>query len=248
MTDAIEALSADREAVLEICRGLSSEIWNTETGCAGWSVKDLIAHLGALFWAAVDPSVLPEVGDLRTEEANEAYVAARRSLSPDDVLADYAVVSERGLSVLAGLVGADFELPLGDLGTYPAAVIPAAFCFDHYTHIRFDLFAPSGPLPGSAPSSDARRVHPTLDWIEAALPQQNRAVLSELHGSVEIAVTGVTARTMHLGPDGPLRASVRADADSCVRWITKRATAEEAGVEVSGEEEVLALVGNLKVF
>jgi uncharacterized protein (TIGR03083 family) len=248
MAEAIKALSVDREAVLEICSGLSDDNWTAETGCAGWSVKDLISHLGALFWAAIDPSVLPEVGDLRAEEANEVYVAARRSLSSDEVLADYAAVSEQGLSVLAGLAGADFELPLGDLGTYPASVIPAAFCFDHYIHIRFDLFGPRGPLPGPAPSSDATRVHPTLDWIEAALPQQNRAALADLHGPVEIAVTGIGARTMRLGPEGPLQVSVHADADSCVRWITQRASVEEAGIEMSGNEETLPLVRDLKVF
>jgi uncharacterized protein (TIGR03083 family) len=248
MTDAIEALSADREAVLEICKGLSDDNWNAETGCAGWSVKDLIAHLGALFWAAVDPSVLPEVGHLHAEQANEVYVAARRFLPPDEVLADYAAVSEQGLSVLAGLAEADFELPLGDLGTYPASVIPAAFCFDHYIHIRFDLFGPRGPLPGPVPSSDATRVHSTLDWIEAALPQQNRAALADLHGPVEIAVTGIGARTMRLGPKGPLLVSVRADADSCAQWITQRSSVEEAGIEMSGERETLRLVRDLKVF
>jgi uncharacterized protein (TIGR03083 family) len=234
--------------MLEICSGLSEEEWNAETGCAGWSVKDLISHLGALFWAAVDPSVLPEVGDLRAEEANEVCVAARRSRPPSEVLADYAAVSEQGLSVLAGLAEADFELPLGDLGTYPASVIPAAFCFDHYVHIRFDLFGPRGPLPGPVPSSDATRVRPTLDWIEAALPQQNRAALADLHGPVEIAVTGIGARTMRLGPEGPLQVSVRADADSCVRWITQRASVEEAGIEMSGDVEMLPLVRDLKVF
>jgi uncharacterized protein (TIGR03083 family) len=247
MADAIEALSADREALLEICCGLSDDNWKAETGCAGWSVKDLIAHLGALFWAAVDPSVLPEVGDLRAEEANEVHVAARRSLPPDEVLADYAAVSEQGLSMLAGLAEADFELPLGDLGTYPASVIPAAFCFDHYMHIRFDLFGPRGPLPGPVPSSDTR-VHPTLDWIEAALPQQNRAALADLHGPVEIAVTGICARTMRLGPEGPPQVSVRADADSCAQWITQRASVEEAGIEMSGDVEMLTLVRDLKVF
>jgi uncharacterized protein (TIGR03083 family) len=248
MADAIEALSADREALLEICGGLSTDSWNAETGCAGWSVKDLIAHLSAVFWAAVDPSVLPEVNDLGAEEANEVYVAARRSFSPEEVLADYAAVSERGLSVLAGLTGADFELPLGDLGTYPASVIPAAFCFDHYVHIRFDLFGPRGPLPGSAPSSDATRIHPTLDWIAAALPQQNQVVVADLHGSVEIDVTGIGARTMHLGPEAPPLASFRADADSCVQWITRRASVAEAGIAMSGDEETLTLIRDLKVF
>ena len=53
---------------------------------------------------------------------------------------DYTAVSKDAIDRLAHLEGRDFEIPLGDLGTYPASMVPNAFAFDHYTHIRVDLF------------------------------------------------------------------------------------------------------------
>src|ERR1017187_5652054 len=110
---AIEALRADREALLAIGARLSDDDWRAGSGCPGWSVQDVVAHMGTLFWAVVDPGALPDSTRLAT---------------------------------LAALESQDFELALGDLGTYPAFVLPNAFSFDHYTHIRADLFAPRGPL------------------------------------------------------------------------------------------------------
>ena len=46
-------------------------------------------------------------------------------------------------------------MTLGDFGSYPASLLPSAYSFDHYTHIRADLFAPRGPLPGPPPPSGA---------------------------------------------------------------------------------------------
>ena len=48
MTDGIiEALQEEREVVLGICARLSEADWAAESGCPGWSVKDVISHLGA---------------------------------------------------------------------------------------------------------------------------------------------------------------------------------------------------------
>jgi uncharacterized protein (TIGR03083 family) len=249
MSDATPALWADRSEVLQICGALPAGAWARPSGCPGWSVKDLVAHMGALFWAAVDPSVLPDTAGLPTEAAQEVYVRSRRSLSAPEVLDDYAAVSEKAIAALAGFAEADFEMPLGDLGTYPARLIPAAFCFDHYTHIRADLFAPRGPLTGPLPPSDELRLIPTLDWIEAALPQQNQALVDGLAGPAEIVITGLGGRTIRVGdPDGPTAASVRSDADSCVRWITQRAGWDDLGVRAEGSSEVLAELRRLKVF
>jgi len=46
--DAIGALRADREAVLELGAGLSSADWAAASGCPGWSARDVLAHMGAL--------------------------------------------------------------------------------------------------------------------------------------------------------------------------------------------------------
>jgi uncharacterized protein (TIGR03083 family) len=236
--DVIEALSADR----------AEPDWDAGSGCPGWTVKDLVAHLAALFWMVVDPSALPDVRGLPTERAQDAFVESKRPLSAAEVAADYESVSSQALVRLAGLAGLDFEVPLGDLGTYPAYRLPTAFSFDHYIHIRGDLFPPRGPLTGQPPPADELRLAPALDWIEAALGQQNQAAVGALTGPVEIAVTGPAARTIRLGPAGEPAASVRTGADAFARWVTHRARWEDVGAVASGDEKMLAALRDCRVF
>jgi uncharacterized protein (TIGR03083 family) len=246
LTEPADAIGADRTALLDICRGLTDEQWHAPSGCAGWTVQDLVTHLGNLFWLVVDASQLPDTTDVPTERAQELGVQARRGLSPADVLADYEKVSELGMTRLAELAALDAELPLGeDFGTYSTRVIPCAYVFDHYIHIRADLFAPRGPLTGEPPASDELRVGPTLDWIEAALPQQNRSVAGEC--TLELQVTGVGARLIRFGSGQPT-ATIYSDAPALVRWITGRGVWTTPGVQATGDERALAVARTLKVF
>jgi uncharacterized protein (TIGR03083 family) len=245
MNAAIEGIRADRTDLLGICADLSPADWQAGSGCAGWSVQDLISHLGALFWGVVDPARLPDTTGMPTERAQDAWVASRRELSPAAVLADYAEVSELALERLAGLAALDIKVPLGDLGTYPAAVLPSAFSFDHYTHIRCDLFRPRGPLAGPPPPSDELRLRPALDWIAAALPQQNRAAAES--GMFELQVTGTAARIIRFG-SGQAMATVTSGSEAFVRWVTQRGGWEELGVQAAGDEPALSAARKLKVF
>ena len=244
---AIKALEAERLALLEICAGLTDADWKEDSGCAGWSVQDVVSHLGALFWLVVDPSTLPDASSLPTERAQDVYVEARRSMGPAQILDDYESVSAQGIERLTGLEGLDVEVALEDFGTYPASALPNAYCFDHYTHIRADLFAPRGPLTGPPPPSDERRLVPTVNWIATALPQQNVRLLAALTGSVEIEVRGPGSRTIHVGWGEPT-AWISSDAPALVRWITQRATWEETGTEAAGDARDLAVARKLKVF
>jgi uncharacterized protein (TIGR03083 family) len=245
MLQSIEAVIADRGALLEICDGLSEEQWQAPSGCAGWRVQDVVTHLANLFWLLVDPARLPDVGGLATEQAQAAAVEARRGMPAAAALADYAEVSKPALDKLAELAALDIEVPLGDLGTYPAAVLPTAYSFDHYTHIRADLFRPRGPLTSGAPPSDALRLGSALDWVEVALPQQNPAAADAC--AVEIQVTGTGARSIRLG-SGQAMARIRSDGPDLIRWVTQRGSWEELGVEAAGDEAALAVARKLKVF
>jgi len=244
---AIEALAADREALLKIGAGLGETEWASESGCPGWSVRDVVGHLGALYWMVVDPSTLPDVSDLPTERAADVFVEQRRSWTAAEVLADYESVSTRGLTVLESLADQDFSVPLGDLGTYRASVIPNAFAFDHFVHIRSDLFAPRGPLTGAPPPSDELHLGPALDWVEAALPQQNAPALAGLGAAVEIDLSGPGARLIRLG-SGEAASRVRSETDTFVRWVTQRTTWAAAGVASSGDEGDLTIARSLRVF
>ena len=244
---AVAALAADRQALLALAQGWGPPEWNAPSGCPGWAVQDVVAHMGTLFWAVVDPSNLPDTSGSPTEEAQDVLVAARRDWPATRVLSDYESVGTIALERLAGLEGQEFEVPLGDLGTYPASLVPSAFAFDHYTHIRVDLFGPRGPLPGTPPPSDELRLAPTIDWIEAALPQQNRMALAAMGGSVTVAIGGPGSREIQLGVGEPV-ARVETTSEAFVRWITHRGTWDELGVNGSGDSAVLGGCAALRVF
>jgi uncharacterized protein (TIGR03083 family) len=245
MSTAVETVKADGAALLDIGAALTEEQWQQPSGCQGWRVQDVVTHLANLFWILVDPAKLPPSDGVPTEHAQEAAVQARKGMSGAAALADYSEAAGPALERLAQIEALDMAVPLGDLGTYPAELLPTAYSFDHYTHIRADLFAPRGPLRGTPPPSDPERLAPVLDWIGAALPQQNQAAARAC--SLEIEVTGAGARSISFGSGQP-KATVRSDALSFVRWVTQRGSWSELGVQATGDAVALATARTLKVF
>jgi uncharacterized protein (TIGR03083 family) len=245
MQTAVGTVRADGAVLLDIGAGLSGEQWQLPSGCPGWRVQDVVTHMANLFWMLIDPAKLPPVDGVPTEQAQEAAVQARKGMSGAEALADYKEAAGPALEQLARLETIDMAVPLGDLGTYPAVLLPAAYSFDHYTHIRADLFRPRGPLGGTPPTSDPERLAPVLDWIEAALPQQNQAAW--LACSLALEVTGAGARSISFGSGEPT-ATVRSDAPSFVRWVTQRGSWTELGVQAAGDDLALATARTLKVF
>jgi hypothetical protein len=207
-----------------------------------------MSHLGAGYWMVADPSARPALDGTPFERGQDALIEARRHLSPAETVADYEDVSTKAIEILAGLLGSDTEIQLGDLASYPAGIVPTAFCFDHYAHTRLDLFPPRGPLAGEPPPAGALTFGPALDWVQAALPQQNREVLAGLAGPVEVIISGPGARVIRLGPPGDPVASIGCGAGSFLRWVTQRGTLEESGAEVSGDAWQLAAARKLRVF
>lgn len=249
MTNAIDGLAADRAELLKICADLTEADWAAESGCSGWRVQDVVSHMGALFWLVVDRTKLPDIGDLPTERAQDAYVDHRRSMSAQEILADYESVSAAALPALGSLIGQTFEVPLGDLGTYPAQAIPLAYSFDHFVHIRMDLFAPRGPLTGPPPAAGEVRLAPALDWVQAALPQQSEAAIAALPGSIDFVVTGPAARTITIGKGaGENLGQVTLDAPSFLRSITARADWTSPDITITGVNLTPAVLVGLKVF
>jgi uncharacterized protein (TIGR03083 family) len=246
MSDVIEAIRADRDALVEISRGLSAQQWQAASGCAGWRVQDVVSHLATTFWAVVDGTQLPDVEGLPFEQAAEVMVQSRQQLTPEAALADYEQVSGAALQqVLPAMATLDMEIPMGDGGTYPAAMLANAYAFDHYVHIRQDLFGPRGPLDGPPPPSDEPRLAATLDWIEAALPQQNPGAADQ--ATLEFVLTGPAARTIGFGSGAP-KGTATSDVPTFVRYITQRGTWPELGVQASGDAPALAVARQLRVF
>jgi uncharacterized protein (TIGR03083 family) len=247
MSSALKAIEADRNTLLALCRELDDSVWAKDSGCPGWTVQDVVSHMACSFWLAVDPATLPDPAGLPAERAADVYVESRRSLTPRQVVADYESISLKGLEVLDAVQGQDVDVPLGDVGIYPASVVPTAFAFEHYVHIRCDLFPPGGPLTGEPPASDELRLAPTLDWIEAALPQQNSNLLDGMDKAVEIRLAGVSGRTLRIG-DTNVAAHITCDSTAFVYWVTQRGTWESLGVDVKGDPSALEVIRRLRVF
>jgi len=246
-SSAIKAIEADRTTLLALCRDLDDSVWAKDSGCPGWTVQDLVSHMACSFWLAVDMSKLPDSAGLPAERAADLYVESRRSMTPAETLADYESASARGLELLAAVQSQDVEVPLGDVGTYPASLVPTAYAFEHYVHIRYDLFAPDGPFSGEPPASDELRLGPTLDWIEAALPQQNNELLGGMDKAVEVRLSGVDRRALQIG-DGDVAGRIDCDAAAFVRWVTQRGTWESLGVNGQGDPSALEVARRLHVF
>ena len=246
MSSALKAIEAGRETVLALARELDDSVWTKASGCPGWSARDVLSHMACSFWLAVDPSRLPDPGGLPAERAADLYVESRRNLTHEQIVSDYASVSSKGLEILAALQDQDVDVPLGDVGTYPAAAIANAFAFEHFLHIRYDLLAPGGPLSGEAPSDDLR-LAPTLDWIEAALPQQNADLVARMGNAVEISLDGIGGRTLRIG-GADVAARVSSDPEAFVQWVTQRGTWEALGVHAEGDRSILEIVRQFRVF
>src|SRR5918997_3806101 len=200
---AVEALRADREALSTLAQSFSDDGWATPSRCEGWTVRDLLAHMTQLFRQVVDPASLPPGHPSGSvERTQDVWVAALRDVPVQQVLDDYRALGEKAIAALAGLQGNDTPLDLGELGTHPIHLVANAFAFDHYTHIRVDLLAPTGPLDRPAPPADEPQLTAVTDWIVAGLPQMSPAAAAE---PVELVLTGPGGRTLRYrtGPPAP---------------------------------------------
>jgi len=245
MNSALKAVEADREVVLTLARELADSVWTGASGCPGWSARDVLSHMACSFWLAVDPSSLPDPAGLPAERAADLYVESRRNMTHEEIVADYESVSAKGLEVLAALQDAEgVEVPLGDVGTYPAPAIANAFAFELFVHLRYDLLAPGGPLSAAAPCDDLR-LAPTLDWIDAALPQQNADLLARLETAVTIDLDG--SRTLRFGAADP-GARITCGPEAFVRWVTQRGSWEALGVHAEGDRSACEIARQFRVF
>lgn len=249
---AITALRADHQALGETAATFSAEDWATPSGCDGWAVRDVVAHMAQLFRLLVDPASLPAPDPSSTERTQDRYVDALRDVDPDEVLDDYGTIGEKAIGVLEGFQGNHRPTDLGDLGTHPLHLIANAYAFDHFTHIRVDLLGPLGPLPHDAPPVDEQRLTPAIDWMVAGIPQMCAAALDWLDAPVTLELSGPGGRTVHIGPavdgrvvagSGPGEdtvASVASSTADLVLWGTRRRSWRDRDVRLGGDTTIAA--------
>lgn len=255
-TAAVNAVAADREALIGLAATFTAEEWQAPSDCAGWSVQDVIAHMATVFIQISDPSSLPAPDPSDVERTADANVALWRGKTPAEVLEGYVAASTVGLDTLTAMQAPemlDVVVPLANLGTHPVHLLADALAFDHYTHIRVDLLRPLGPLDRTAPPSDELRLAPTVGWMLAGLPQMCRSELSWLRAPVDLVLDGPGAGEHHLVPgvDGIRLESGRSDAAvsgirsstaDFVVWGTKRRDWRTLTVSTTGDQAVATRV------
>lgn len=242
------------DEVKQVITSLTDEEWGLPSGCSGWSVKDLVAHMSSNYKEVVDPSPPPPeppVG-LTAEQLMELLVDPRRDWTSQTVLEEYLTYCDGAVAAMAALQDepvASTPTQIADLGTYATHQFADAFAFDHYCHLRIDLLAPHGPITRQLPDPDDALVGPAVGWMLTGLPQMQPGLEQQLEGRVRLELTGPGGRVSDIvrvgdrivveSPSGTPDATVTSSAHDFVLWGTQRMSWRNA-CTVSGDDAIAA--------
>ncbi len=219
-----------------VLSSLTGDEWSMPSGCQGWTVKDLVAHMSSNFKEVVEPSPPPaEPLNLPAERVMDLLVEPRKDWSNAAVLDEYLQYCDGAVAVLTALQDEPLSstvIPLADLGSYPMNQLADAFAFDHYCHLRIDLLQPTGPVSRALPAVDDDLVAPAVGWMLTGLPQMQPGLEQQLDGAVCLALTGPGGASWRIArdgdaisvtaDDGPADVTVTSSAHDFVLWGTKR--------------------------
>jgi uncharacterized protein (TIGR03083 family) len=248
--DRVAAVKAERSALLAFLRTLSPQDWETPSRAEGWSVKDVVAHMGAAAHGFFTPWVVGLIASKDVEAHNDRDAEKRRSWEPAKVLKEYERWSKR-----AGVAHALLQKPgvrslpikLAEVGTYPAHLLTSAIVFDTHLHLRHDIATAVGR---EVAPSDPNRLAVTLEWMLAGLSPMTRDALAWLDDTVVIDLVGPGGGTWTVAPgkNGRVKVTsggtadsaltVEADASAFPVWATRRAPWREADLVLKGDEEL----------
>jgi hypothetical protein len=248
--DRLGALAAEQAAVLGFCWTLSANEWDTPSGCAGWTVKDVVAHMGGGYHGPFQPSWIRRVATAsEAEQQAEHDVSARRNWPSSAVVAEFDVWGRRFLRLQRALgrvprLSWSVRVPLADLGSYPIGSIVSAFVFDHHTHLRHDI----APVIGrQAPPPSAETMAVTVEWMLAGLEQMCRPQMAWLDRPLGLSllgpggglwtVTPVGGGRLHVGEGrSPHSVStITGHTDEFPLWGTKRRPWRACEITIAGD-------------
>ena len=135
-TDLWALIHPERQALLNDVAGLNDEQWNTPSLCAGWTVRDTLAHLTSAAKMTPGRYIIGWVGSgFRFDAMNEKGIVAQRGLTPADTVAAFKrqLTAKthppgplRTMVAEAVLHGEDIRRPLGIRHAYaPEALVVA---------------------------------------------------------------------------------------------------------------------------
>jgi len=254
-----EGLRGVRLAVDEVkavIATLTPDEWASPSGCAGWTVKDLVAHMSSNYAETVEPSPPPpEPIALPAERLMDLLVEPRKGWTDAQVRDEYFSYCDRAVDALAALQEppmADTVIPIADLGSYPLHQLADAYAFDHYCHLRVDLLAPHGPIHRDVPAADEARLGPAIRWMLIGLPQMQPELRAALDSPIRLTLTGPGGGSWTIAPvgdeivvseagpgSGEAAADVVSDGHAFVIWGTARQSWRDH-CTVTGDEAVAA--------
>lgn len=245
-TDRAEAFRVERADMLRFCAELDDKEWSALSRAAGWSVQDVVAHIGATCRSFFTPSVITMMRMRDLERTNDLFVDKRRGRPVSQTLAEYERWS-RMIGVAARVPLDWTRLPMAELGWFPGGVmIAGAMTFDHHTHLRHDI-APALGRP--APGTDANRMAVVLEWMMAVLRNQLRSARPEWFvrpltieldgpgGGIWSVGPGAVVKT---GPSDKAAATITGRAVDCPEWATHRADWRQRDLRISGDADYAA--------
>jgi uncharacterized protein (TIGR03083 family) len=204
-----EGLAAVRLAVDEVksvITTLTDDEWAAPSGCAGWSVKDLVAHMSSNYKEIVEPSPPPaEPINLPAERMMDMLVEPRKAWTNAEICDEYLAYCDGAVAGLGALQDeplASTVIPVADLGMYPMNQLADAFAFDHYCHLRVDLLAPHGPIARDVPAADDARLAPAVGWMLTGMAQMQPDLASSLSAPITLTLTGAGGGSWRIAPDG----------------------------------------------
>jgi uncharacterized protein (TIGR03083 family) len=251
--EGLASVARSIDEVKQVITSLTDDEWARPSGCAGWTVRDLVAHMSSNYKETVEPSPPPsEPLDLPAERLMDLLVDARDGWTHEQIRDEYLQYCDGALATLGALQEeplASTVIPLADLGHYPMHQLADAFAFDHYCHLRVDLLAPHGPIERDMPPVDDALVAPAVGWMLAGIPQMQPGLEQHLTGTIRLVLTGSGGGAWDLArdgdaivvraPDGEPDATVTSDAHDFVLWGTVRSPWRDS-CTVAGDERVAA--------
>ena len=253
--EALAAVQVGIDDALSVFESLSDDEWARPSGCAGWRVQDVAAHISSNVKEMADPSPPPAapMPPMPAERLMDLLVQPRLDWTPNQVLEELRTYAPRFLDALGALQEppvATTPLTIADLGTYEMHQLADAYAFDLCCHLRVDVLAPRGPIePGLTPADDLR-IRPAIGWMLAGLPQMQGDAFAFVDRPIELRLEGPGGGACLILPGKDDRvaiaetavqstpaATIRSSAMAFVVWGTKRSDWRD-DVELEGDHQL----------
>jgi uncharacterized protein (TIGR03083 family) len=200
-------------SIVAACADLGDAQWELATDCPGWTVKDQVSHLIGIERMLLGDPAPPDLVDPPDHvvnefgRINEAWVASRRPVPGDAVLAEFVEVTGRKGDALASMGEQDFDRvgwsPLGEQEYRHFMESRVLDSWAHEQDIRRALDRPGG-RNGAGESIVLDRCEGTMPYVvgKRVRPPEGTRVLFAVSGPLgrQVLVAMVAGRASLVPP------------------------------------------------